>query len=297
MSTVFLTLVTLIAFAANSVLCRWALADNSIDPLSFSLIRIVSGAITLILIYWAMNRSKQQLAGGENNQSSKWKGNPISIGALLVYMFGFSYAYVALGAGLGALILFVMVQLTMVVAHLIQARGMSLLEWFGCAIAISGLVILLWPDNQQHALDFKAALLMMLAGIGWGCYTLAGRKVNDPLHATMINFSYAGLASLVLLIFVSFNEVMSDSMFMDSSGVTYALLSGVFASAMGYTLWYQVVKKLSTLTASVAQLSVPIIATLGGVVFLSEPITLQFVIASGIIFVGIAAVIFAPKNS
>ncbi|KAB0289311.1 DMT family transporter [Vibrio fortis] len=297
MSTVFLTLVTLIAFAANSVLCRWALADNSIDPLSFSLIRVVSGAITLILIYWVVNRSKQKTAGGESIQPTTWKGNPISIGALLVYMFGFSYAYVALGAGLGALILFVMVQLTMVVAHLIQARGMSLLEWVGCAIAISGLVILLWPDNQQHALDFKAALLMMLAGIGWGCYTLAGRKVNDPLHATMINFSYAGLASLVLLIFVSFNEVMSDSMFMDSSGVTYALLSGVFASAMGYTLWYQVVKKLSTLTASVAQLSVPIIATLGGVVFLSEPITLQFVIASGIIFVGIAAVIFAPKNS
>lgn len=297
MSTVFLTLITLIAFAANSVLCRWALADNSIDPLSFSLIRIVSGAITLILIYWVVNRSKQKPAGGESIQPTTWKGNPISIGALLVYMFGFSYAYVALGAGLGALILFVMVQLTMVVAHLIQARGMSLLEWFGCAIAISGLVILLWPDNQQHALDFKAALLMMLAGIGWGCYTLAGRKVNDPLHATMINFSYAGLASLVLLIVVSFNKLMPDSMFMDSSGVTYALLSGVFASAMGYTLWYQVVKKLSTLTASVAQLSVPIIATLGGVVFLSEPITLQFVIASGIIFVGIAAVLFAPKNS
>ena len=302
MSTLFLTVITLIAFAANSVLCRWALADNSIDPLSFSLIRIVSGAITLILIYWAVNRSKQRTAGGQPLQSkemkqSNWKGNPTSIGALLVYMFGFSYAYVALGAGLGALILFVMVQLTMVVAHLIQTKRMSLLEWLGCGIAISGLVLLLWPNDQQHTLDLKAVVLMMLAGIGWGCYTLAGRKVHDPLQATMINFSYAGLACLVLLIVVIFSGAMSDALFMNNSGVTYALLSGVFASAMGYTLWYQVVKKLSTLTASVAQLSVPIIATLGGVLFLSEPITLQFVIASGIIFVGIAAVILSPKVS
>lgn len=296
MSTLLLTMVTLIAFAANSVLCRWALADNTIDPLSFSLARIVSGALTLIVIYWVVNRTKTQPANGNTETSSLWKANPISVVALLVYMFGFSYAYVALGAGLGALILFVMVQLTMVVAHLIQARRMSLLEWLGCGIAISGLIMLLWPDNQGQSLDLNAVLLMMVAGIGWGCYTLAGRRVANPLNATMTNFMYAGVSSLVLLIAVIFTEFASSHLFITEPGVSYALLSGVFASAMGYTLWYQVVKKISTLTASVAQLTVPVIATLGGVVFLSEPITMQFILASTIIFIGIAAVILAPKK-
>ena len=296
MSTLLLTLVTLIAFAANSVLCRWALADHTIDPLSFSLVRIVSGALTLIVIYWVVNRTKLQTARGHDEIPSMWKANPISVVALLVYMFGFSYAYVALGAGLGALILFVMVQLTMVVAHLIQARRMSLPEWLGCGIAISGLIMLLWPDNQGQSLDLNAVLLMMVAGIGWGCYTLAGRKVSNPLNATMTNFMYAGVSSLMLLLVVIFTEFSSNHLFITEPGAMYALLSGVFASAMGYTLWYQVVKKLSTLTASVAQLTVPVIATLGGVIFLSEPITVQFILASTIIFVGIAAVILAPKK-
>ncbi|EDK27717.1 hypothetical protein VSWAT3_02596 [Vibrionales bacterium SWAT-3] len=298
MQTVLVTLITLVAFAANSVLCRWALMDQTIDPLSFSVIRILSGAFTLlILLGIASQNSNNTAEPSPTSLFSKLKSqfSLVSIMSLLVYMFGFSFAYLELGAGLGALVLFVAVQFTMIAAHLISGNKMSLIEWAGCLLSVSGLVYLLMPTSSTSSPDLVSIALMSLAGIGWGIYTLAGKRSSNALLSTTANF---GFCSLVVLVFISPWLVVPSSALdisMSEQGFIYAVLSGSVASGVGYSLWYYVVKKLNTVVASIAQLSVPVIATLGGVLLLSEPVTMQFVISSTIILVGISLVLVAPK--
>ncbi len=298
MQTVLVTLITLVAFAANSVLCRWALMDQTIDPLSFSVIRILSGAFTLlILLSIASQNSNNTAKLSPTSLFSKLKSqfSLVSVVSLIVYMFGFSFAYLELGAGLGALVLFVAVQFTMIAAHLISGNKMSLIEWAGCLLSVSGLVYLLMPTSTTNTPDLVSIALMSLAGIGWGIYTLAGKRSSNALLSTTANF---GFCSLIVLVFISPWLVVPSSALdisMSEQGFIYAVLSGSVASGVGYSLWYYVVKKLNTVVASIAQLSVPVIATLGGVLLLSEPVTMQFVISSTIILVGISLVLVAPK--
>lgn len=298
MQTVLVTLITLVAFAANSVLCRWALMDQTIDPLSFSVIRILSGAFTLLILLGIASQNSNNTA--EPNPTSlfsklKSQFSLVSIVSLIVYMFGFSFAYLELGAGLGALVLFVAVQFTMIAAHLISGNKMSLIEWAGCLLSVSGLVYLLMPTSSTSSPDLVSIALMSIAGIGWGIYTLAGKRSSNALLSTTANF---GFCSLIVLVFISPWLVVPNSALdisMSEQGIIYAVLSGSVASGVGYSLWYYVVKKLNTVVASIAQLSVPVIATLGGVLLLSEPVTMQFVISSTIILVGISLVLVAPK--
>ncbi|CAH7033234.1 Permease of the drug/metabolite transporter (DMT) superfamily [Vibrio chagasii] len=298
MQTVLVTLITLVAFAANSVLCRWALMDQTIDPLSFSVIRILSGAFTLlILLSIASQNSNNTAELSPTSLFSKLKSqfSLVSVVSLIVYMFGFSFAYLELGAGLGALVLFVAVQFTMIAAHLISGNKMSLIEWAGCLLSVSGLVYLLMPTSSTSSPDLVSIALMSIAGIGWGIYTLAGKRSSNALLSTTANF---GFCSLIVLVFISPWLVVPNSALdisMSEQGFIYAVLSGSVASGVGYSLWYYVVKKLNTVVASIAQLSVPVIATLGGVLLLSEPVTMQFVISSTIILVGISLVLVAPK--
>ncbi|CAH6967212.1 Permease of the drug/metabolite transporter (DMT) superfamily [Vibrio chagasii] len=301
MQTVLVTLITLVAFAANSVLCRWALMDQTIDPLSFSVIRILSGAFTLlILLSIATQNSNNTAKLSPTSLFSKLKSqfSLVSVVSLIVYMFGFSFAYLELGAGLGALVLFVAVQFTMIAAHLISGNKMSLIEWAGCLLSVSGLVYLLMPTSSTSSTsspDLVSIALMSIAGIGWGIYTLAGKRSSNALLSTTANF---GFCSLIVLVFISPWLVVPNSALdisMSEQGFIYAVLSGSVASGVGYSLWYYVVKKLNTVVASIAQLSVPVIATLGGVLLLSEPVTMQFVISSTIILVGISLVLVAPK--
>ncbi|WP_394142307.1 DMT family transporter [Vibrio chagasii] len=298
MQTVLVTFITLVAFAANSVLCRWALMDQTIDPLSFSVIRILSGAFTLlILLGIASQNSNNTAEPSPTSLFSKLKSqfSLVSIVSLIVYMFGFSFAYLELGAGLGALVLFVAVQFTMIAAHLISGNKMSLIEWAGCLLSVSGLVYLLMPTSSTSTPDLVSIALMSLAGIGWGIYTLAGKRSSNALLSTTANF---GFCSLIVLVFISPWLVVPSSALdisISEQGIIYAVLSGSVASGVGYSLWYYVVKKLNTVVASIAQLSVPVIATLGGVLLLSEPVTMQFVISSTIILVGISLVLVAPK--
>lgn len=298
MQTVLVTFITLVAFAANSVLCRWALMDQTIDPLSFSVIRILSGAVTLlILLGIASQNSNNTAEPSPTSLFSKLKSqfSLVSIVSLIVYMFGFSFAYLELGAGLGALVLFVAVQFTMIAAHLISGNKMSLIEWAGCLLSVSGLVYLLMPTSSTSTPDLVSIALMSLAGIGWGIYTLAGKRSSNALLSTTANF---GFCSLIVLVFISPWLVVPSSALdisISAQGIIYAVLSGSVASGVGYSLWYYVVKKLNTVVASIAQLSVPVIATLGGVLLLSEPVTMQFVISSTIILVGISLVLVAPK--
>ncbi|CAH6971511.1 Permease of the drug/metabolite transporter (DMT) superfamily [Vibrio chagasii] len=298
MQTVLVTLITLVAFAANSVLCRWALMDQTIDPLSFSVIRILSGAFTLlILLSIASQNSNNTAKLSPTSLFSKLKSqfSLVSVVSLIVYMFGFSFAYLELGAGLGALVLFVAVQFTMIAAHLISGNKMSLIEWAGCLLSVSGLVYLLMPTSSTSSPDLVSIALMSIAGIGWGIYTLAGKRSSNALLSTTANF---GFCSLIVLVFISPWLVVPNSALdisISEQGFIYAVLSGSVASGVGYSLWYYVVKKLNTVVASIAQLSVPVIATLGGVLLLSEPVTMQFVISSTIILVGISLVLVAPK--
>ncbi|MFA0053334.1 DMT family transporter [Vibrio echinoideorum] len=299
MQTVMITFITLVAFAANSVLCRWALMDQTIDPLSFSIVRILSGAGTLLILLTLSSRSKsnQGLANNRTSVYTKLKSQFqfTSILSLLVYMFGFSFAYLELGAGLGALVLFVAVQFTMIAAHLFSGNRMSSLEWCGCLLSVAGLVYLLMPTESTRSPDLVSIILMSLAGVGWGVYTLAGKKSSNALQSTTANF---GFSSLVILVGLSFLVVIPNAMpqvSISEQGLIYAVISGSVASGVGYSLWYYVVKKLNTVVASIAQLSVPVIATLGGVLLLSEPVTIQFVISSTVILLGISLVLIAPK--
>ncbi|WP_122047329.1 DMT family transporter [Vibrio atlanticus] len=299
MQTVMITFITLVAFAANSVLCRWALMDQTIDPLSFSIVRIISGALTLLILLTLSSHSKprEELVNNDKSVETKLKSQFqfTSILSLLVYMFGFSSAYLELGAGLGALVLFVAVQFTMIAAHLFSGNRMSLLEWCGCLLSVSGLVYLLMPTDSTSSPDITSIILMALAGVGWGIYTLAGKKSTNALQSTTANFAFSSLVILVLVSLLLVIPNVASQISITEQGLIYAILSGSVASGVGYSLWYYVVKKLDTVVASIAQLSVPVIATLGGVLLLSEPVTMQFIISSTVILLGISLVLVAPK--
>ncbi|KWU02664.1 EamA family transporter [Vibrio toranzoniae] len=300
MQTVIITLITLLAFAANSVLCRWALMDQTIDPLSFSIVRMLSGALTLlILLTLSSNAKRKQVKAADSNTSIYTKVRTqfdlTAILTLLVYMFGFSFAYLTLGAGLGALVLFVAVQFTMIAAHLLAGNRMSSIEWVGCLLSVAGLVYLLMPTGTTGSSDLISIILMALAGVGWGIYTLAGKKSTNALQSTTANFGFGSLVILALLSLLAFIPSVAEQISITEQGLIYAVLSGAVASGVGYSLWYYVVKKLNTVVASIAQLSVPVIATLGGVLLLSEPVTMQFVISSTVILLGISLVLVAPK--
>ncbi|MEZ8063260.1 MULTISPECIES: DMT family transporter [Vibrio] len=300
MQTVIITFITLVAFAANSVLCRWALVDQTIDPLSFSIVRMLSGALTLlILLTLSSNAKRKQIKASDSNTSIYTKVRTqfdlTAILTLLVYMFGFSFAYLTLGAGLGALVLFVAVQFTMIAAHLLAGNRMSSLEWVGCLLSVMGLIYLLMPTESTGSSDLISIILMALAGVGWGIYTLAGKKSTNALQSTTANFGFGSLVILALLSLLAFIPSVTEQISITKQGLIYAVLSGAVASGVGYSLWYYVVKKLNTVVASIAQLSVPVIATLGGVLLLSEPVTMQFVISSTVILLGISLVLVAPK--
>ncbi|MEG3692790.1 DMT family transporter [Vibrio coralliirubri] len=298
MQTLMVTFITLVAFAANSVLCRWALMDQTIDPLSFSIVRILSGAFTLLILLTlsSQSKSKRELTNNTSLYTRlKSQFQLTSILSLLVYMFGFSFAYLELGAGLGALVLFVAVQFTMIAAHLLSGNRMSLIEWGGCLLSVAGLVYLLMPMESAQAPDLVSIILMSLAGIGWGIYTLAGKKSLNALQSTTANFGFSSLVILVALSLLVFIPNALTQVSITEQGFIYAVISGSVASGVGYSLWYYVVKKLNTVVASIAQLSVPVIATLGGVLLLSEPVTMQFIVSSTIILLGISLVLVAPK--
>ncbi|CDT82460.1 putative Permease of the drug/metabolite transporter (DMT) superfamily [Vibrio coralliirubri] len=298
MQTLMVTFITLVAFAANSVLCRWALMDQTIDPLSFSIVRILSGAFTLLILLTlsSQSKSKRELTNNTSLYTRlKSQFQLTSILSLLVYMFGFSFAYLELGAGLGALVLFVAVQFTMIAAHLLSGNRMSLIEWGGCLLSVAGLVYLLMPTESTQAPDLVSIILMSLAGVGWGIYTLAGKKSSNALQSTTANFGFSSLVILVALSLLVFIPNALTRVSITEQGLIYAVISGSVASGVGYSLWYYVVKKLNTVVASIAQLSVPVIATLGGVLLLSEPVTMQFIVSSTVILLGISLVLVAPK--
>ncbi len=266
---VLLTTFALCAFAANSVLNRLALGSQLIDPTTYITIRLVSGALVL----WLLNSvSKQKIS--LPLLVSWW-----SAFYLFLYGIAFSYAYQSLSSGMGAFVLFGTVQTTMLSATVLKGERPHWSEWFGLSIALAGLVYLLFPGLS--APNPLGALLMVTAGVAWALYTLKGKSAKDPLETTAANFVMAVPMVLVASIFN-----FSTSYF-NSQGVLYAVISGSLSSGVGYAVWYAALRGLTNTRAALLQLSVPIIAALGGVVFLSETITSRLVWAGLLIVSGV----------
>lgn len=268
-----LTILALCAFAANSLFCRLALADADIDAAGFTAVRLVSGAVLLGLM---SHLRKGSVPAG---RSGSW----VSGGMLFIYAICFSFAYLSLSAGTGALILFAAVQMTMISSAVFNGERLFPVQWLGIFLAMAGLTYLVFPGLS--APDPAGAVLMAAAGIAWGVYSLRGRSGGDPLSATVGNF----IRSVPMVLFAAL--FLRTDLHFSSSGVLWAVASGAVASGLGYVIWYAALKGLSAARAATVQLSVPVLAAAGGVLFLSEPLSIRLVFAAAAILGGLAMVI------
>ena len=273
---IILTSLAMIAFASNSLLCRLALKQTSIDAASFTTIRLISGAVMLWLV---VRVSRGTQTGG---------GNWLSALALFSYAAGFSFAYVSLPAATGALLLFGAVQATMLSHGIWKGERLLKLQLVGLLLAFGGLVGLLLPGLSAPPL--YGSLLMLGAGVAWGVYSLRGKGAGDATKVTAGNFLRAVPIAAVLSV------LMLHGISLDTAGFWYAVASGALASGMGYAIWYTALPALKSTHAATVQLSVPVIAAVGGIVFLGEPITPRLILASIAILGGIALVIFENRR-
>lgn len=276
LGTALLTALAMLAFAANSLLCRIALQEGSIDPASFGAIRLAAGAAALVLVMRLQPRPRAERAGD-------WPAAAM----LFLYVAGFSFAYLLLPAGSGALILFGTVQLTMLAAGLLAGERFTAAGWLGLALATGGLVLLLLPCVA--APSPTGAALMAVAGVAWGVYSLRGRGRGaaqaDPLAATGGNFMRATPLGIALWL------GWAARSHADAHGVALALASGALTSGIGYVIWYAALPRLKALQAASVQLSVPLIAALGGMLLLDEAFTARLALAAVAILGGIALVL------
>ncbi len=273
---VALTVLAMLAFAGNSLLCRMALKHTDIDAASFTTIRLASGALML----WLLVRVR----GGSYSGAGNWR----SACALFVYAAAFSFAYLSLTAATGALLLFGAVQATMIGHGLWSGERFQKLQWVGLVLALGGLVGLLLPGLS--APPVVGSVLMLGAGVAWGVYSLRGKAAGDPTRVTAGNFLRVVPMAVVLSL------VMWGGAALDWAGVGYALASGALASGVGYAVWYTALPALKATQAATVQLSVPVIAALGGLVFLGEPLSLRLVLASVAVLGGIALVILEKRR-
>lgn len=279
--TLSLTTITMIAFAANSLLCRAALRGGAIDAVSFTAIRLISGAIVLAAITrgWP----------GESTDDARSHGSWRAAGALSIYAITFSYAYLRLGAGAGALLLFGSVQLTMIGGALVRGERPSLRQWVGLVIAATGMVVINLPSLE--APPVSGAALMIAAGVGWGLYSLAGRGARRPIMATAGNFARAlpFAAALAAIAAATGAELTTR-------GVVLSVVSGAVTSGGGYCVWYAVLPSLGAARAAIVQLSVPVIAAVSAILLLDEPLRQHVAIGGAIILGGLALALWQRRR-
>ncbi|WP_322786221.1 DMT family transporter [Aliiglaciecola lipolytica] len=276
---IFYTAIALLAFAGNSILCRLALAESSIDATSFTLLRLWSGAIMLLFVL-SFNGNLSQL-----KSAGSWRAAI----ALFVYAAGFSYAYIDLDTGMGALILFACVQITMLAISWLKGERFNRIESLGVLIAFAGFMYLVSPGANSPSV--LGVILMASAGIGWGVYSIIGAGSTTPLIDTGSNFIRAALISALLIpvLFIDSNRI-------ETAGILYGVMSGTLTSALGYTIWYKVLPNLRASVAAVLQLSVPAIAAIGGLLLLGELLSIRMMFASIAILGGIGLVIYAKQS-
>jgi drug/metabolite transporter (DMT)-like permease len=264
------TSIAMLAFAGNSILCRMALRDSAIDPASFTSIRLLSGALALLLIVRLTSK----------DSSVREHGSWTSAFVLFIYAACFSYAYISLSAGAGALILFGFVQGTMIAMALWSGDRPNVSEWLGWLLAFGGLVWLLIPGIEAPAT--AGASLMALAGIAWGVYSIRGRNQTSALLSTCSNFVYS-IAFVIVL-----TAITVSSADVTGRGILLAAISGAITSGVGYVIWYAALNYLRTMQAALVQLSVPAIAAAGGVILLAEPVSLRLLTSGALILGGIS---------
>jgi len=284
LKTAVLFVLALLAFAGNSVINRLALLQQSIDAGSFVAIRIISGAAAMFLIWWLVQRWQQPRITASLRRGSWWGAS-----MLLLYAVAFSLAYRELETGFGALILFASVQMSMLLVSCYKGAKLSAKEWLGSALALLGLSYLVWPTLTVPS-SLLACLMMILAGSAWGLYSLHGRASTAPLTDTTFNFIRAvPLALVIWLLFL-------PSLMFTEAGIWLAILSGVVTSGVGYAIWYLVLPRVKVTSAAIGQLSVPLLAALGGVLFAGELLTSQVLVAALLILGGMALVSFKTKK-
>ena len=274
-ATITLTLCALTAFAANSVLCRLALGTQTIDASSFAVVRLVAGALTLWVLLLLLKKGRYTSSRGS------WAATVM----LFLYAITFSLAYISLDTATGALILFGAVQITMILSSLIVGNRLHIIEWVGVSTAFGGFVYLVSPGVSAPSAE--GFVLMAVAGVAWAGYTLKGRGSTQPLQDTAYNFMRSvPLAAVLAVVGLSLGSIQ-----ISATGVVLAVLSGGLTSGIGYAIWYSALSGLSTTQAAVVQLAVPVIAALGGVLFVAEEISLRLILATLFIMGGILAVI------
>lgn len=285
MKAALFTMIALIAFAANSLLCRMALADGAIDAWNFTVIRLLSAAacLGLIMLLQAYFLRRNPLRRNTSKQTSNTDktvlqdtGDWFSSLCLVIYALCFSVAYQALDTGTGALILFAAVQLTMIGWGIYHKEPLTRLQWTALLIALIGFMYLMLPSASTPSLS--AALIMAISGSAWGIYSIRGKSCVSPLRTTGFNF-IRSLIAVPILALIGLGYLNDISM----TGVILSVASGAIASGIGYSVWYMTMPLLKTTQSAVVQLCVPILATLFGVIFLSEKLTLDFIVASVVI--------------
>ena len=274
MRLIILLSIAMLAFAANSILNRMALAESEAGAASFAALRLLSGALMLVAIVQMRGQAHWRLTN---------VAGPLS---LLAYVMGFSFAYLSLDAGLGALILFGGVQITMFAGALLRGESVPTMRWIGAGFAFAGLSFLMWPSGTAPV-PLLGAGLMLGAALGWGIYSLLGAGAADPLGATARNFLWATPLGLLPAFF------MWDGM--SPIGAFLAVLSGAVTSGLGYALWYRVLPELPASVAAVAQLTVPVIALAGGIVFIGEEMTWRFLVAALMVLGGVVLSLYRAK--
>ena len=274
MRLILLTCLTMVAFAANSILNRMAVGAGHIGALEFSLIRVIAGAVMLAALVVLSRKSLPIF------QARRLWGAFV----LSLYLLGFSVAYLQLDAGLGALILFGVVQVTMFGGALVAGDAVPRRRWIGAGLALAGLIWLMWP-GEAFAVPLIAGGMMVLAGVGWGLYSLAGRGAKEPLADTAANFI---LAVPIFWLPMLFLPVQLDAVATTQIGVILAVICGAVTSGLGYALWYTVLPRLGASVGGLVQLTVPVIAILGGVALLGEAVSWRLVGASALVLGGIA---------
>lgn len=292
MKATLYTIIALIAFAANSLFCRMALAEGYIDPWNFTVIRLLSAAVCLGIIMAAHKyhlKRKGAFTHTANSKDLEDKGSWLSSLSLLVYATSLSIAYVQLDTGTGALILFSAVQLTMIGWGIYKKEQLSALQWTAFMVAIAGFIYLMLPSAAIPSLF--AAALMAISGVAWGIYSIRGKACVSPLRATGFNF-IRSIVAIPLLLLVGMSDIKNISM----EGVLLACASGTIASGVGYSVWYAAMPLLKNTQAAVVQLCVPILAAVAGLLFLSEPLTMQFMLASAVILIAVLVFILNKKE-
>jgi drug/metabolite transporter (DMT)-like permease len=284
----------MIAFASNSLLCRAGLKESSIDPATFTFVRIFSGAVAL----WLITSVRRTLTVDTTatpcssssalvtRHSSLRYGNWISAAALFAYAASFSFAYASLAAGAGALLLFGAVQATMILWGLHKGERLNAIQIVGFFVAVTGLIVLVFPGLSAPPL--AGSILMLGAGVAWGFYSLRGKGERNPASVTTGNFVRAVPFAAALSI------IFAPCTHLNLAGISYAIISGTVTSGLGYVIWYSALPGLKATSAATVQLSVPVLAATGGILLLNEPITLRYMLASVAVLGGITLVVTTP---